>query len=68
MTIASDLLQQHFQTLVNDNIRWQMLIDDNIVWNSHTRRPSATQLGSRGGRSGPSRHLVLGSREGFSLL
>jgi len=32
MTIASDLLQQHFQTLVNDNIRWQMLIDDNIVW------------------------------------
>src|SRR6185436_5389530 len=32
MTIASDLLQQHFQTLVNDNMRWQMLIDDNIVW------------------------------------
>lgn len=32
MTIASDLLQQHFQTLVNDNRRWQMLIDDNIVW------------------------------------
>ena len=32
MTIASDLLQWHVQTLVNDNIRWQMLIDDNIVW------------------------------------
>src|SRR5215831_383284 len=31
MTIASDLLQWHVQTLVNDNIRWQMLIDDNIV-------------------------------------
>ena len=31
-TIASDLLQRHFQTLVNDNMRWQMLIDDNIVW------------------------------------
>ena len=32
MTIASGLLQRHFQTLVNDNMRWQMLIDDNIVW------------------------------------
>jgi uncharacterized protein len=32
MTIASDLLQRHFQTLVNDNMRWQMLIHDNIVW------------------------------------
>ena len=32
MTIASDLLQQHFQTLVNDNMRWQTLIDDHIVW------------------------------------
>ena len=31
-TMASDLLQRHFQTLVNDNLRWQMLIDDNIVW------------------------------------
>src|SRR6478735_4316687 len=31
-TLASELLQRHFQTLVNDNMRWQMLIDDNIVW------------------------------------
>ena len=30
MTIASDLLQQHFQTLANDNMRWQTLIDDHI--------------------------------------
>ena len=32
MTIASDLLQQHFQTLVNDNAQWQTLIADDILW------------------------------------
>ena len=32
MTIASDLLEQHFQTLVADNRRWQSLISDQISW------------------------------------
>src|SRR5256885_2024933 len=32
MTTASDLLQQHIQTLVDDNARWQTLIADDIVW------------------------------------
>jgi uncharacterized protein len=32
MTIASDLLQRHFQTLVEDNAQWQMLIADDLVW------------------------------------
>jgi len=32
MTIASALLQQHFQTLVDDNARWQTLITDDILW------------------------------------
>jgi uncharacterized protein len=32
MTIASDLLQQHIQTLVDDNARWQTLIADDLVW------------------------------------
>jgi uncharacterized protein len=32
MTIASDLLQRHFQTLVNDNTQWQTLIADDLVW------------------------------------
>ena len=32
MTIASDLLQQHIQTLVDDNARWQTLIAEDIVW------------------------------------
>ena len=32
MTIASDLLQRHFQTLVKDNAQWQTLIADDLVW------------------------------------
>ncbi|HSL05571.1 MAG TPA: nuclear transport factor 2 family protein [Nitrospiraceae bacterium] len=32
MTIASDLLQRHFQTLVNYNREWQTLIADDILW------------------------------------
>ena len=29
---CSNLLQQHIQTLVDDNARWQTLITDDIVW------------------------------------
>lgn len=32
MTIASDLLQRHFDTLVDDNAQWQTLITDDILW------------------------------------
>src|SRR5688500_2234861 len=32
MTIASDLLQRHFETLVNDNAQWQSLIGEDILW------------------------------------
>jgi uncharacterized protein len=32
MTIASDLLQCHIQTLVADNGQWQTLIADDLVW------------------------------------
>ena len=32
MTIASDLLQRHFQTLVADNAQWQTLIADDLLW------------------------------------
>jgi uncharacterized protein len=32
MTVASDLLQQHFQTLVANNERWQTLIANDLVW------------------------------------
>ncbi|HEY3197954.1 MAG TPA: nuclear transport factor 2 family protein [Nitrospirales bacterium] len=32
MTIASDLLQQHIQTLVDDSAQWQTLIADDLLW------------------------------------
>jgi len=32
MTIASNLLQRHFQTFVDDNTQWQTLIADDILW------------------------------------
>ncbi|HEY5752708.1 MAG TPA: nuclear transport factor 2 family protein [Chthoniobacterales bacterium] len=32
MTIASDLLHRHFQTLVDDHSQWQTLITDSILW------------------------------------
>lgn len=32
MTIASDLLHQHFQTFVADHQRWRTLIADDILW------------------------------------
>jgi ketosteroid isomerase-like protein len=32
MTIAADLMQRHFQTLVVDNTQWQTLIADSILW------------------------------------
>jgi uncharacterized protein len=35
MTTASDLLQRHFQTLVEDNAQWQTLITDDVVWQRH---------------------------------
>jgi ketosteroid isomerase-like protein len=32
MSIASDLLQGHFKTLVHDNAQWKTLIADDILW------------------------------------
>jgi hypothetical protein len=32
MTIASDLLERHIQTLVADPTQWQTLIADDMVW------------------------------------
>jgi hypothetical protein len=31
MTIGSDLLKRHFETLVADNGQWQSLIDDDLL-------------------------------------
>ena len=32
MSIASDLLEHHIQTLVADPAQWQTLIADDMVW------------------------------------
>ncbi len=32
MKTASELLRQHFETLVDDNINWQSLISEEITW------------------------------------
>jgi len=32
MTIASELLQRHFDTLVADNTKWKTLIADDVLW------------------------------------
>ena len=32
MTIATDLLDRHFQTLVANHTQWQTLLADDLVW------------------------------------
>src|SRR6266436_3316180 len=50
MTIACALLQQHIQTLVDDNAQWQKLIADDIVWELTYAPRSAIRRGYRVGR------------------
>ena len=54
MTIASDLLQRHIQTLVEDNAQWQTLIADDLLW----ELPYAPALGHPARLSG--REEVVG--------
>lgn len=54
MTIASDLLQRHFQTLVDDNDQWQTLIADDLVW----ELPYAPAIGHPARLSGGRRSSV----------
>ena len=69
MTIASDLLQRHFQTLVDDNAQWQTLIADDVVW----ELPFAPALGHPArltGRGEVVRHVTwfLGAVENFRFF
>ncbi len=66
MTIASDLLQRHFETLVGDNAQWQTLIADDLVW----ELPYAPAIGHPArlsGRAEVVRHITwfLGAVENF---
>jgi uncharacterized protein len=69
MTIASDLLQRHFQTLVDDNAQWQTLIADDLVW----ELPFAPALGHPArlsGREAVVRHVTwfVGAVENFHFF
>lgn len=69
MSNASGLLQRHFQTLVDDNAKWQALIADNIVW----ELPFAPALGHPArltGRKEVVRHVTwfLGAVENFRFF
>jgi ketosteroid isomerase-like protein len=69
MTIASDLLQRHFQTLVEDNAQWQTLIADDLLW----ELPYAPAIGHAArlsGREEVVRHITwfLGAVENFRFF
>src|SRR4051794_30887640 len=69
MTIASDLLERHFQTLVADNARWQTLIADDLVW----ELPYAPAIGHPArlsGREEVVRHVTwfVGAVENFHFF
>jgi len=69
MTIASDLLQQHIQTLVDDNARWQTLIADNILWEL-AYAPSLGHPAQLSGREEAVRHATwfVGAVENFRFF
>jgi len=69
MTIASDLLQRHLQTLVEDNAQWQTLIADDLLW----ELPYAPAIGHPArlsGREAVVRHVAwfLGAVENFRFF
>ena len=69
MTIATDLLHRHFQTLVADHAQWQTLIADDLVW----ELPYAPAIGHPArlsGRDEVVRHVTwfLGAVEQFRFF
>ena len=69
MTIASDLLQQHFHTLVDDNAQWQKLIAPDILWEL-VYAPAIGHPARLSGREEVVRHVTwfLGAVENFRFF
>jgi ketosteroid isomerase-like protein len=69
MTTASDLLQQHIQTLVDDNPRWQTLIADDLLWEL-AYAPAIGHPARLSGREEVVRHVnwFLGAVENFRFF
>jgi uncharacterized protein len=64
MTVASDLLEQHIETLVDDNAQWQTLIADDIVWEFAYAPSLEPSLGHPARLSG--REAVIGHATWFA--
>jgi hypothetical protein len=56
-TIASDLLQRHIQTLVDDAAQWEALIADDVVWDL-AYAPSVGHPARLSGREEVIRHVT----------
>lgn len=69
MTIGSDLLKQHFETLVADNSQWQSLIDDDLLWDL-VYAPSLGHPARLSGREEVMRHVTwfLSAVESFRFF
>jgi uncharacterized protein len=69
MTIASDLLQRHIQTLVADNAQWQTLIADDFLWEL-VYAPAIGHPARLSGREEVMRHVTwfLGAVENFRFF
>src|SRR5207247_8917884 len=69
MTIATDLLQRHVQTLVEDNTQWQTLIADDILWEL-AYAPAIGHPARLAGREEVVRHVTwfLGAVEDFRFF
>jgi ketosteroid isomerase-like protein len=68
-TIATRLLQQHIQTLVDDNAQWQTLIADDILWEL-AYAPSLGHPARLTGRAEVIRHATwfVGAVENFRFF
>src|SRR4029077_17686141 len=69
MTIASELLERHVQTLGADNATWQSLIADDLLWEL-VYAPSLGHPVRLSGREEVMRHVTwfLGAVENFRFL
>src|SRR5438067_10164623 len=56
-TTATDLLQQHIETLVDDAARWETLITDDILWGL-AYAPSVGHPARLSGRAEVMRHVT----------
>lgn len=69
MTIGSELLEKHIQSLVADNEQWQKLIADSIVWEL-AYAPALGHPARLSGRAEVVRHVTwfLGAVENFRFF